>query len=102
MRATWMNTFGALFERLFERRESRPGAPGYGKRRKVEVAHRLTVADHQRYGLAAKAGEALREHRLVRERRNNAIAIRAGDILGGEDGDDSGMSALKRLDVAEN
>ena len=97
-----MNTFGALFERLFERRESGPRAPGHGKRRKVEIAHRLAVADHQRDRLAAKAGDALREHRLVRERRDHAIAVRAGDILSGEDGDDSGMSALKRLDVAEN
>ncbi len=97
-----MNAFGALFERLFERRERGPRAPGHRKRRKVEIAHRLAVADHQRYRLAAEARDALREHRLVGERRDNAIAIRAGDILGGEDGDDSGMSALKRLDVAEN
>ncbi len=102
MSAARMNAFGALFERLFERRERGPRAPGYGKRRKVEIAHRLTVADHQRDGLAAKAGEALREHRLVRESRNHAIAIRAGDIPGGEDGGDSRMSTLKRLDVAEN
>ena len=102
MSAARMNTFGALFERLFERRERGPRAPGHGKRRKVEIAHRLAVADHQRDGLAAEARDALREHRLVRERRDHAIAVRAGDILGGEDGDDSGMSALKRLDVAEN
>ena len=66
------------------------------------MAHRLIVADHQRYGLAAKARDAFREHRLVRERRDDAIAIRARHILGGEDCDDTGMSALKRLDVAEN
>ena len=97
-----MNAFGALIERLFERRERGPRAPGYRKRRKVEIAHRLAVADHQRDGLAAKARDALRQHRLVRERRDHAIAVRAGDIPGGEDCDDSGMSALKRLDVAEN
>ena len=99
--AKWVNTFSALFERLFEPRESGPRAPSHRKCRKVEIAHRLTVADHQRYGLAAKAGDAFREHRLVRERRNHAIAVHAGDIFGGEDGDDSGMSALKRVDVAE-
>ena len=98
----WVNALGALFERLVERRERGPRAPGHRKRRKVEIAHRLAVADHQRYRLAAKARDALREHRLVGESRDDAIAIRAGDILGGEDGDDSGMSALKRLDVAEN
>ena len=74
--AARVNTFGALIERLFERRERGPRAPGHGKRRKVEIAHRLAVADHQRDRLAAKAGDALREHRLVRERRDHAIAIR--------------------------
>src|ERR1700733_3513871 len=74
MRAARMNTFGAFFERLFERRERGSRAPGHRKRRKVEITHRLPVADHQRHGLAAKAGDAHREHRLVRERRDNAIA----------------------------
>ena len=97
-----MNTFGALIERLFERRERGPRAPGYRKRRKVEIAHRFAVADHQRDGLTAKAREALRQHRLVRESRDHAIAVAAGDIPGGEDCGDSGMGALKRLDVAEN
>ena len=102
MSAARVNAFGAFFERLFERRESGPRAPGHRKRRKVEIAHRLVVADHERCSLAAEAGDALREHRLVRERRDNAVAVHAGDMPSGEDGDDSGMSALKRLDVAEN
>ena len=62
----------------------------------------FAVADHQRDGLTAKAREALRQHRLVRESRYHAIAVAAGDIPGGEDCGDSGMGALKRLDVAEN
>ena len=59
-------------------------------------------ANHKRHRLAAKARDAFREHGLVGERRDHPIAIRAGHILGGEDGDDPGMSALERLDVAEN
>src|SRR3984957_13723040 len=60
MSAMWVNTFSALVERLFERRESWPQTPGHGKRREVEIAHRLSVADHQRDRLAAEAGDALR------------------------------------------
>ena len=74
--AVRMNAFGARIERLFERRERGPRAPGYRKRRKVEIAHRFAVADHQRDGLAAKAREALRQRRLVRESRDHAIAVR--------------------------
>ena len=101
-RAVRVNAFGALFERLVDRRQRRQRAPGHRKRREIEMAHRLIVADHKRHRLAAKAHEALREHGLVRERRDHPVAICAGHVLGGEDGDDSGMSALERLDVAEN
>ena len=101
-RAARVNAFGALLKRLVDRRQRRQRAPGHRKVREIEVAHRLAVADHKRHRLAAKAREALREHGLVGERRDHSVAVRAGHILGGEDGDDPGMSALERLDVAEN
>ena len=100
--AVRVNAFGALFQRLVERRQRRQRAPGHRKRREIEMAYRLVVADHKRHGLAAKAHEALREHGLVGEMRNHPVAIGAGHILGGEDGDDSRIKASERLDVAQN
>ena len=66
------------------------------------MTHRLAVANHKRHRLAAKARDALREHGLVGERRDHSVAVRARHIRGREDGDDPGMSAFERLDVAEN
>ena len=97
-----VNAFGALFERLVDRRQSRARGPGHGKGREIEMAHRLGVPDHKRHRLAAKACEALREHGLVRESRDHPVAVHAEHILCGEDSDDPRMSALERVNVADS
>ena len=66
------------------------------------MTHRLSVADHKRHRLAAKANDTLREHGLVRERRDHPVAVCAGHVLRGEDSDDSGMRALERFNVANS
>jgi hypothetical protein len=83
-----MNTFGALIERLFERRERGRGlqVTGNAARSRSRI---VSLSPTTSATASPRKRARLREHRLVRERRNHAIAIRAGDILGGEDGDDS-------------
>ena len=58
--------------------------------------HRLVLADDQRDRLAAKAHDALGERRLVGEGRDDAEAVDARDVLGGEHRDDAGMRAPER------
>ena len=101
-RAAPVNTFGALLKRLVDRRQGGTRAPRHRKVREIEVTHRLAVANHKRHRLAAKARESLREHGLIGEKGDHSVAVRARHIRGREDGDDPGMSAFERPNVAEN
>jgi hypothetical protein len=67
----------------------------------VEIGRRFSLAGDQRHCLAAKARLAVRQRRLVRERRDDAEAVGAGNIGGGEDAGHAGVVPLPCRDIAE-
>ena len=59
--------------------------PGDGEAGEVERGDPIGLAGDQRHRLAAEAGGGLGQRRLVGERRDDAEAVAAGDVGGGED-----------------
>ncbi len=61
--------------------------PPGGEAGQIERSKPLGLAGDERYGLAAEARPALGQRRLVGEIRDDAEAVAAGDVGGGEDVD---------------
>ena len=96
-----MNALRVGRQRGFHARQRRQGPPRDGKTGEIERARRIVLADDQSDRFAAKPRDALRERRLVGEGADDAETIDAGDVLGGEYGDDAGMGAPIAVEVAE-
>ena len=67
----------------------------------VEIGCRISLAGDQRHRLAAKPRLAVRQCRPVRERRDDAEAVGAGNIGGGEDAGQARHVLLPCVEVAE-
>ena len=71
-----------------------------GDREAGEVGARVLEGD-EGDGLAGEAGLGLGERRLVGEARDDAEAVAAGDVVGGEDGGDARAGGGPGAQVAE-
>jgi hypothetical protein len=76
--------------------------PGHRKLGQIERLHRGLLSDDRSHCLAAEAGLALGENRLIGERGNDAKTILAGYILGRENANNTWMLRDKGLQIAES
>ncbi len=99
--AVWMNQLCIGSERSFHGAERIQWFPADGKVCEVEILDGHWIAGHHRNCLTAKPSFIPREHRLIRESGNHAIAILSRHIFRGENCNNTGMRFDEGFEVAK-
>src|SRR5215475_12992190 len=83
-------------------RERRQFLPGNWEGRRVKCLDGLLTAYNDGHSFAAKTRFMLCEDALIREWRNDSVAVHSGHILRGKDRLNSGMRCDELIEIAED